>query len=174
MARWKPIPRKRRTREHVLADLGVNHVERHVLLCGYTVERRVHDYGIDLMMKTYDRDGEVENGEVLFQLKATERVKVTADGQTILFRVERADLRSWLGEPMPVLLVIYDASADTAFWLYVQAEFEKHACFNRVYGSHTVTVRIPETQRVDLAAVRAFAQYKDRILAQQKRLVHHE
>lgn len=29
--------RKRRTREHVIADLSVNHVERLVLLCGWTV-----------------------------------------------------------------------------------------------------------------------------------------
>jgi hypothetical protein len=31
--------RKRRTREHVIADLSVNHVERLVLRCGWTVER---------------------------------------------------------------------------------------------------------------------------------------
>jgi Domain of unknown function (DUF4365) len=61
------------------------------------------------VMTTYDRNGEVENGEVLYQLKATDRLKRTADGQTILFRVARADLRSWLGEPMPVILVVYDA-----------------------------------------------------------------
>jgi hypothetical protein len=34
-------PRKRRTREHVIADLGVNHLERHILLCGHT-PRRAH------------------------------------------------------------------------------------------------------------------------------------
>ena len=38
-------PRKRRTREHVIADLAVNHVERQALLCGFTIERVVHDYG---------------------------------------------------------------------------------------------------------------------------------
>jgi hypothetical protein len=31
----KKLPRKRRTREHVIADLAVNHVERHALLCGF-------------------------------------------------------------------------------------------------------------------------------------------
>jgi len=39
--------RKRRTREHVIADLSANHVERHVLRSGHTVERLVHDYGIE-------------------------------------------------------------------------------------------------------------------------------
>ena len=38
-------PGKRRTRAHVLADLSINHVERHVLLCGFSVDRVEHDYG---------------------------------------------------------------------------------------------------------------------------------
>jgi hypothetical protein len=36
-----------RTREHVLADRGVNYVERQVLLCGFSVNRLEHDYGYD-------------------------------------------------------------------------------------------------------------------------------
>lgn len=63
MSRKKPVPRKkRRTREHVIADLSANHVERHALLCGYSVERCLHDYGIDLVITTYDTQGNVENG----------------------------------------------------------------------------------------------------------------
>src|SRR5437764_14899334 len=31
------LPRKCRTREHILADLSVHHVEGHVLLCGWVV-----------------------------------------------------------------------------------------------------------------------------------------
>src|SRR5437660_1542756 len=38
--------RKRRTREHVIADLSINHVERCVLRCGWTAERTRYDYGI--------------------------------------------------------------------------------------------------------------------------------
>lgn len=66
LSRKKPLPRKkRRTREHVIADLSANHVERHALLCGYSVEHRVHDYGIDLAIMTYDEEGNVENGTLL-------------------------------------------------------------------------------------------------------------
>ena len=36
-----PLRGKVRTREHVIADLAVNHVERQVLLGGGTVERVV-------------------------------------------------------------------------------------------------------------------------------------
>ncbi|MCI0407374.1 MAG: DUF4365 domain-containing protein [Acidobacteria bacterium] len=173
MAKGKSVPRKRRTREHVIADLAVNPAERRVLLCGHTMERRVYDYGIDLVMTTDDRTGEVENGEVLFQVKATNRPKRTADGQALLLRVARADLRAWLGEPMPVILVVYDAQAERAYWLYVQAEFEKQPNVVKAQGPQTMTVRLPRSQRFIPSAVRKFAQYKDQILAQQLRLVHH-
>jgi hypothetical protein len=49
MARREPPQRKkRRTRQHVIADLGVNYVELQALQCGYLVERVARDYGIDL------------------------------------------------------------------------------------------------------------------------------
>jgi Domain of unknown function (DUF4365) len=174
VAKRKPIPRKRRTREHIIADLSVNHVERHVLLCGYTVERHRHDYGLDLLMSTYDRNGEVENGEVRLQLKATDHLKASAARKSIVFRVQRSDLRAWVNEPMPVILVVYDAPADTAYWLYVQAYLEKQPGFDPSRGTRTVTLRIPRSGRLDLDAVRKFARYKDSVLAQQKGLVHHE
>jgi hypothetical protein len=163
VAKGRSIPRKRRTREHVIADLSVNHVERHVLLCGFTVERRWHDYGFDLFMNTYDQNGELESGEVHFQLKATDRLRVTRDGQTIRFRVERADLRTWLDAVMPVIFVVYDAVADVAYWLYVQGHFAKRPRFNAARGSETVTLQLPRAQRLDQAAVFTFAGYRDRI-----------
>lgn len=63
-------PRKRRTREHVIADLGVHYVEGLVLRCGFIAERIVHDYGLDLYMTTFDRKGWAESGWVLFQSAA--------------------------------------------------------------------------------------------------------
>ena len=51
--------RKRRTRNHVLADLSVNHVEKQALLCGFSVERVEHDYGVDCVIYTYDSAGNV-------------------------------------------------------------------------------------------------------------------
>src|SRR5262249_21834996 len=83
--------RKRRTREHVIADLSANHVEWYALLCGYSVERTFHDYGIDLWIATHDRDGEVENGRIRVQLKATDHLRTVADGQFATVRVSRKD-----------------------------------------------------------------------------------
>src|SRR5437016_12354570 len=105
LARKTTLPRKKkRTRQHVIADLSANHVERQALLCGYSVERRVHDYGIDLVILTYDAQGNVENGEILVQLKATDHPRLLSKGRYIACRIKRADLRTWLHEPWPVIL----------------------------------------------------------------------
>lgn len=167
MAKEKATRRKRWTREHVIADLSVNHVERQVLLCGFTVERRWHDYGFDLIMNTYDGNGEVETGEVHFQLKATDRLRMTRDRQTVLARAERGDLRSWLDVTIPVIFVLYDACTEVAYRLYVQEHFARQPGFDPARGSGTVTLRMPATQRLDPAAVLAFARFRDNIRRQQ-------
>lgn len=68
--------RRRRTREHVIADLSVNHVERFILRCGWVPRRMNPDYGIDLYMETYNDQGEIENEGVWFQIKATDKLVV--------------------------------------------------------------------------------------------------
>ena len=83
---------KRRTRAHILADLSANHVERQALLCGFSVERVAHDYGIDLLLTTYDRRGVVQNGYVAFQLKATDSPHVVANGSAVAYALDTRDL----------------------------------------------------------------------------------
>jgi hypothetical protein len=65
----QPFQQKLRTREHVIADLAVNHAERQGLMCGYSLERILHDYGLDLVMFTYNVNGEMDDGEILLQVK---------------------------------------------------------------------------------------------------------
>ena len=113
------MARKQRTRQHVIADLSINYVERQALLAGYAVDRVQHDYGIDLSVSTYDAAGAIENGFLLVQVKATDHLSLLADQQTIALRVERADLDWWLGGPLPVIVVLYDAQADVAYCLDV-------------------------------------------------------
>jgi hypothetical protein len=175
MARQRPAPaRKRRTREHVIADLSINHVERQALLCGSSVERIQHDYGVDLFVLTYDRHGERENGEILFQVKATDRLRLRAGGQAVTCRVEASDLRSWLSEPMPVILVLYDARKEVGYWLYLQAHFEEQPGFDFRAIGQRVTVAVPRSNVLDRAAMRQFTRFKKAVLAQQRGLVHHE
>ena len=40
--------RKLRTREHIIEDLGFNHVEKQILLTGYVLQRNYIDYGYEV------------------------------------------------------------------------------------------------------------------------------
>ena len=153
--------RKRRTREHVIADLSVNHVERLVLRCGWTVERTRYDYGIDLFLDTYTADGEVENGRILLQLKATDSRRRSADGTVIPVRLEWRDLLYWLNEPLPVLLIFYAVQEDRAYWLYVQDYFRGRPWANRAGQTTSVTVHVPVSNVPDEAAIRLFGRFRD-------------
>lgn len=164
--------RKRRTREHVIADLSVNHVERQALLCGFSVERRVHDYGVDLVLLTYTDQGVEESGEILLQVKSTESASTVAKGRFVSVRIERAHLRAWLAEPMPVILVVYDVSRDRAYWLYVQGAFSGGRRFKAATGSKRVSMRIPATQVLDPNAIARFRDFKAAIVAQFERIIH--
>lgn len=154
--------RKQRTRSHIIADLSVNHFERQALLCGYTVERMVHDYGIDLLLLTYDDNGWVENDSIRIQMKATDRLLTLKDKQTITFRIDNADLQLWLEDWLPVILVIYDAQNDRAYWLHIQDYFAQQDLKARVMGalSGTHTIHLPMSQVVDTEAIRQFARLK--------------
>ncbi len=164
--------RKRRTRSHIIADLSVNHVERQALLCGYTMERPVYDYGIDLTLTTYAANGEVEEGTVLFQLKATDSLPLSADGSAILFQLERSDLELWLRQYSPVIFVVYDAQADAAYWLYIQAYFARLSNFDLATSNQTTMVRVPISNVLNQEAVRSFARFRDNILRQTQQVVH--
>ena len=155
------MDRKRRTREHVIADLSVNHVERLVLRCGWTVERTRYDYGLDLDMHTYNSRGETENGSVLFQLKATDVLKRSADGTVIPVRLEWRDVLFWANELDPVILIRYDAREDKAYWLYVQDYFRRVQWPARNDRASTVTVHIPADNVLDETAIRRFARFRN-------------
>jgi hypothetical protein len=125
-----------------------------------------------LVILTYDHQGNVENGEILVQLKATDHPRWIAQGRFLACRIQRADLHAWLHEPWPVVLVLYDARTDTAFWSYVQQYFEQLPEFDPNRGAGAVTVKIPRTNVVNAAAIEHFAQCRDRLLAQMRGLQH--
>jgi hypothetical protein len=156
----------------VIADLSANHAERYALLCGFSVERVVHDYGIDLFLQTYNRRGENENGQIIVQLKATDHLRMVAEGQFVACRVERADLAFWRNEPMPVILVLYDARKDAAYWLYVQSFLGTKADFDLRRLAKRPVILIPSSNVVDRRALRRFARFKKSVLAQQRGLHH--
>jgi hypothetical protein len=154
--------RKVRTREHVLADLSVNYVEKQALLCGFSAVRVHPDYGIDLMVETFNRHGEVETGWLLFQLKATDRIKDVHRGQALSCRIERAHLRHWLRESQLVILALYDGRADLAYWLLVSRYFEEHAGFDLDRSGERLSVSIPRNNVLDRKAMNTLARWKNK------------
>jgi hypothetical protein len=168
-----PLPggKKRRTRAHIIADLGVHHLEGHVLRCGFSMEHIRHDYGLDVAIHTFDAYGQLENGDVRCQVKATDQLPVLAQQEIIAWRVAAADLRHWLSEPMPVILVVYDARTDQAYWLNVQEYFDRRRDELADMG-RTVTVHIPLANLLNEPAVKEFARYRDDLLTLRKRMMH--
>lgn len=137
--------RPRRTREHVLADLSLNHAQHQVLHRGWILEHVVEDYGYDAYMLTYDSDGYVEPGLVLFQFKASDRIRFDRSQRFALVSVQRRHLNLWLQEPNTMILAIYDGIKDRAYWLCIQS-----AKIKRVRPkSASVTVRIPIKNRLN-------------------------
>ena len=168
------MPKKKRPREHIIADLAVNYVERFVFLCGYSVEKVEYDYGYDLIIFTYDSQGEIENGQIYLQLKARNSLRITKDKSAIAFSIHRSDLELWLLEPMPCMLIVYDAQMEQAYWLYLQAYFEKITDFNLSEMGETMTVYIPTKNILNQEAIRNFAQYRNNVLQQLKGVIHHD
>ena len=163
MARQSSSPRKRRTREHIIADMAVTYVERQVLRCGFVVERVVHDYGLDLFLFTYDANGEVQTAWIPLQVKATDRIQMVGEGRFVSCRIDRADLRSWLAEPFPVILIVYDAKKERAYWMHVQAHFGVRR-FRVAKGEGTISVRIPKRQVLNVSSVQRFAGFRDDVI----------
>jgi uncharacterized protein DUF4365 len=168
------LPRKCRTREHILADLSVHHLEGHVLRCGWVVERMTHDYGIDFQLVTFNRAGEIQEGKVLLQLKASNRLRVRPGQSTLAFRIDRRDLALWLRQLLPVVLIVYDGRKDVAYWLYVQSYFRRLPGFNLFAAGQTVTVHVPTGNVVTPVAVRRFGRFRDQVIRQTREVIHEE
>jgi hypothetical protein len=117
-------------------------------------------------MFTFDDQGYAEEGYVGIQLKATDSPTYTADG--IAFDVDVRDYNLWMREPMPVFLVVYDAPADRAYWLYVQHYFDSNPSRRPAEGARTFRVQIPGTNRVGMAFIR-YARERKADVAQQAR-----
>ena len=163
--------RKRRTREHVIEEMSVNFLERQVLRRSHQLQipaRR--EYGCDATMFHFGKNGELESGEVRFQLKATDKLKVVAKGQFISHPVDIRDLHYWSfksDRSYPFILVLYDAQRHRGFWLDVQNYVDEIRLDVEETDQETVTVRIPSSNRVTLAAIDRFRQLSLERLAQE-------
>lgn len=158
-------PRKRRTRDHVIGDLAVNFVERQFLMCGHAVNRTGsgQDYGVDLTVLTFDGNGQVKNGQIEIQVRATEQIQPLKSGMEFSRRLNMSHVSHWLMQPNPVILAVYDASADRAWWLNIQKAAEHEDLEDR---GETIAVRIQLASDLNSTAIDEMRRDRDAFLVQ--------
>ncbi len=149
--------KKLRTREHIIADLSVNYVERFILEDGHTLERIRQDYGYDLVLRTHNKTGEIEPGIIFVQMKAVEQFR-RVDGE-IRFTISVRDILLWTEELAPVLLIVYEASTRTAHWCDVQDVFREAGV---PMGQATITITVQAENLVQDFVRADFEQLKEK------------
>ncbi len=140
-------------------------------MCGFSVERVEKDYGYDLILFTYDKNRELENGQIYVQAKATEKAKHLKRTSNISFTLEKSHLATWLSEPMPVILTLYDVSQDKAYWLYLQSFFE--VTRPKIRGEKRLSVHLSENNLVSIESVERWSYYKSLVLDQLDGVIKH-
>jgi hypothetical protein len=166
--------RKRRTREHVIADLAINFVQRVILGSGHVAEERTKsDYGYDLAVTTFDDDGYVEEGAVQLQIKATENLaRYDLESGTIGFPIDIRDWRLWRKEAEPVFLILYEASRRRAYWLYLQPYFNTQALPDQ--DASSLTIHIPKKNVLRRDTISLMRSKKMSVLRQIGQVIRHD
>ena len=120
--------RKQRTREHVIESLGFNHVERQIFYAGYTVMRysEGNDYGYDGLIQTYNERGEMDKFRLHFQLKSTDHIQLSPNKESFVFDLSVRDLELWLFDTIKMLLILYDAQKEVAYFMDLQTYFKEN------------------------------------------------
>ena len=119
--------KKLRTRKHIIEDLGLNHIERQILLSGNILKRNQdNDYGYDGMINTFDEIGQIDNLSFLVQLKSTDFIELSPQKAGFIVDLSKRDLELWLRSKSPVLLILYDAQGDIAYFVDLQTYFNEN------------------------------------------------
>jgi Domain of unknown function (DUF4365) len=114
-------------------------------------------------MTTFNRRGEIENGDVRFQIKATDSIRAVRRRNAVAVRLEWRDMVYWLNEPFPVILVVYDTKSDRAWWLYLNETLR--AVGRTAPAGAKLTVDVPLANVLDAAAIRQFRKFRNAALA---------
>jgi hypothetical protein len=149
---WKG-KRKRRTRSHVIEDMSFNFLEYKVLQRNHMLARSTQrEYGWDATLYHFASSGEIENGQVRIQLKATDRIDETKSH--VSCRVSTKDLHYWYWEEqqIPFVLVLYEATRQRAFWISVRQHME-YLGIDLDPEQQTVDLRLPWANRVNVRTI---------------------
>jgi hypothetical protein len=156
--------RKKRTREHVIADQSLVHIQQFIANAGFTSEAVTKDYGYDVTVNTFDGDGFIEGGSILIQLKASEALTPHADGLHFAFDLDMRDYDLWTEEPNPVFLILYEASSHRAYWLFVQPYLKGPGAPKPRAHAKTVRIKVPKVNKVRTAFFRHARRLKSEAL----------
>jgi Domain of unknown function (DUF4365) len=164
--------RKRRTREHVIADMSFHHLGYLVVQSGFTFEANKADYGYDGAIFTFDNDGRIENSYMFVQLKATDKIRLSSDRKRVLFRVSKKDISLWQDEIVPVYLVVFDAKRERAYWAYFQRYIERKGIKASKLRTETVTIELDTAKVVNRRTVASWRRDKAEVLAKIGKVNH--
>jgi hypothetical protein len=165
--------RKHRTRKHVIADMSLHHVAYLLSKGNCTIEPTRADYGYDGTVFTFDDAGQIENGTIFVQLKATDAIWRHKRVNGFSFSISAKDLAPWTEEPYPVYLILFDAKAEKAYWLYIQEYFARHGITSSSVTGKTLSVVIDPSHVFDSGTPGVWRAHKDEVLRQLKGLVKH-
>ena len=119
--------KKFRTRQHIIEDLGLNHIQRQILLSGNILRRfSENDYGYDGMIDTFNERGEAENLSFKIQLKSTDNIHLSLQKEGFSIDLSKRDLELWLDNVYPVLLILYDAQGEITYFVDLQTHFKEN------------------------------------------------
>ena len=138
-----------------------------MIRAGHTADEPHRDYGYDVLVTTYNyrgdatfSAGEIENGHVFIQLKATDTLKVLADHVTLSCRIQRKHLDLWMTEVSPVYLVVYSVPDDTAYWLHMQPYLNAKSLVLPTIEQEEVVVHLSKFNVVTAEAIDDFRNTK--------------
>ena len=150
--------RTHRTREHVIEEMSLNFLERKVLERGHQlVPATRREYGYDATMFHFSPEtGEIENGEVRFQLKATDHLNTAAE-YAICPAIETRHLHYWYWESqkLPFILVLYDASRHRGYWVDVR-QYIDNVLGGLDPDQKTTTIRMPWANKITVKTIDRF------------------
>jgi serine/threonine protein kinase len=92
------------------------------------------------------------------QVKASDTLQRL--GTDFVFDLDLRDYNLWRFEPMPVILILFDASRRRGVWIWVQDYFATATTRQPRRGAKTVRVRVPERQAFNRRAVRTIRRLK--------------
>jgi hypothetical protein len=116
---------RKRTRQNIIEDLGFNHVERQVLYAGHTFSRfHKEDFGYDGVIDIFNENGDADNLHIMVQLKSIDSIALSNQKNKLVFELSKNDLEDWLYDIRPVILILFDAQKETAYFVDLQTYFQ--------------------------------------------------